>query len=381
MKRFLPIFVLLLGFATAALLIISGPAIEPQASRSIAPLVRVVEANPNSHRFSVNTQGTVVPRTESELVPEVDGRVIKMSPALVSGGFFSQNDVLLEIDPLDYEVALEQARANLARAQSELNNERKNHVRQMDLINRGAISDAEIDNSSNRVTVAEAILRETTARLARAERDLARTRIVAPYDGRVRSERVDLGQFVRRGEAIGTLYAVDYAEVRLPIPNVELAFLDLPLSVPGNDLQQTVPVTLRTDFAGVAQSWQGNIVRTEGELDPATRMVHVVASVANPYDPSENRVPLAVGLFVEAEIHGREVAGVSVLPRSALRGDDRVLLVDDNDQLLFRQVQVLRLADDKVYVGDGLVSGERVCISPLQSSTEGMLVRVQADMP
>lgn len=377
MKKFLPLFVLLVGFLAAAALIVSGPKIEPQPSRNIAPLVRIVEANPGKHRFVVTTQGTVSPRTESDLVPEVDGRVITMSPALVSGGFFTKGDVLLEIDPLDYEVALEQARANLARAESDLNNENKNHVRQMDLIDRGAISDAEIDNSENRVAIAEAVLREATARLARAERDLSRTRVIAPYNGRVRSERVDLGQFVRRGEAIGTLYAVDYAEVRLPIPNIDLGFLDLPLNVAGNELTNIVPVKLRTEFAGVQQSWDGRIVRTEGELDPATRMVQVVASVANPYDQASNRAPLAVGLFVEAEILGREVDNVSVLPRSALREDNRVLLVDNNDQLVFREVRVLRRADDKVYIGSGLSRGDRICISPLQSSTEGMQVRVE----
>lgn len=377
MKKFLPLFVLLAGFLAAAALIVSGPKIEPQPSRNIAPLVRIVEANPGKHRFVVTTQGTVSPRTESDLVPEVDGRVITMSPALVSGGFFTKGDVLLEIDPLDYEVALEQARANLARAESDLNNENKNHVRQMDLIDRGAISDAEIDNSENRVAIAEAVLREATARLARAERDLSRTRVIAPYNGRVRSERVDLGQFVRRGEAIGTLYAVDYAEVRLPIPNIDLGFLDLPLNVAGNELTNIVPVKLRTEFAGVQQSWDGRIVRTEGELDPATRMVQVVASVANPYDQASNRAPLAVGLFVEAEILGREVDNVSVLPRSALREDNRVLLVDNNDQLVFREVRVLRRADDKVYIGSGLSRGDRICISPLQSSTEGMQVRVE----
>jgi RND family efflux transporter MFP subunit len=377
MNKFLPLFVLLAGFLAAAALIVSGPKIEPQPSRNIAPLVRIVEANPGKHRFVVTTQGTVSPRTESDLVPEVDGRVITMSPALVSGGFFTKGDVLLEIDPLDYEVALEQARANLARAESDLNNENKNHVRQMDLIDRGAISDAEIDNSENRVAIAEAVLREATARLARAERDLSRTRVIAPYNGRVRSERVDLGQFVRRGEAIGTLYAVDYAEVRLPIPNIDLGFLDLPLNVAGNELTNIVPVKLRTEFAGVQRSWDGRIVRTEGELDPATRMVQVVASVANPYDQASNRAPLAVGLFVEAEILGREVDNVSVLPRSALREDNRVLLVDNNDQLVFREVRVLRRADDKVYIGSGLSRGDRICISPLQSSTEGMQVRVE----
>ncbi len=199
MKRFLPLFVVLGGFAAAALLIATGPQVQPQAAQSVPPLVRILTVQPGTHQFSVRTHGSVVPRTESELVPEVDGRVLRVSAALVSGGFFSKNDVLLEIDSLDYDVALEQARAGMARAESDLDNERKDHERQEDLVTKGSISASQLDNSLNRVTIAKATLREARARLARAERDLARTSITAPYDGRVRSERVDAGQFVRRG--------------------------------------------------------------------------------------------------------------------------------------------------------------------------------------
>ena len=376
MKIILPLIVLLAGFAAAALLIATGPEIQPRASESVAPLVRVISVNPETHQFSVQTHGSVVPRTESELVPEVDGRVITMSPLLVSGGFFSEGDVLLEIDPLDYEVALEQARAGLARAESDLSNAQKNHKRQQDLVARGAISDSELDNSLNRLTIAEATLREARARLSRAKRDLARTKIAAPYDGRVRSEQVDVGQFVRRGTAIGTIYAVDFAEVRLPIHNHELAYLDLPLNGVEQQPVPPVPVTLSTEFAGAEHHWQGQIVRTEGELDPATRMVHVIARIPEPYDSAQTRAPLAVGLFVDAEIHGKTVSNATKLPRSALRSDDQVLLIDANNQLRFRTVEVLRMADDHVYIGDGLSHGERVCISPLQSTTEGMKVRV-----
>ncbi|MFT7651634.1 MAG: RND family efflux transporter MFP subunit, partial [Candidatus Azotimanducaceae bacterium] len=214
MKRLLPLVVLLAGFGVAALLLLSGPSVQPKAPQSVAPLVRVLIAEPKTQQFSVRTHGSIVPRTESELIPEVDGRVIEMSPQLVSGGFFAKGDLLLRIDPLDYDVALQQARAGLARAQSDLSNARKNHVRQEDLIRRGAISDAQRDDALNRVTIAEATLDEGSAVLSRARRDRARTSLVAPYDGRVRSERVDIGQFVKRGTAIGVIYAVDFAEVR-----------------------------------------------------------------------------------------------------------------------------------------------------------------------
>ncbi len=367
--------ILLGGFGLAALLLATGPKVEPRPPELAAPLVRVVDAVPETVRLRVRAHGTVVPRTESELVPEASGRVIDMSPSLVSGGFFSEGDILLRIDPLDYEVALEQARAGLARATSDLADAKKDHARQSDLAERHATSAALRDDAVNRLRVAEAGLREARAVLSRAERDLERTEVLAPYDGRVRAEHVDVGQFVTRGIAVATIYAIDYAEVRLPIHDEELAFLELPLLYDGESSTKTVPVTLRARFAGTQHEWQGEVVRTEGELDPRTRMVIVVARVPAPYAKSTGRPPLAVGLFVEAEITGAQAEGVTVLPRSVLRGDGRVLVVDNDDRLHFRDVEVLRLARNEVYLSAGIERGERVCLSPLEGAVDGMRVR------
>ena len=375
-RRLQAALVLLGGFAVAVLVFLSGPKMQPQAPSAIPPLVRVIEAEPREVQMTSHTHGTVVPRTESDLVPEVDGRVTAVSPSLVSGGFFNQGDVLLEIEPVDYEVALEHARAGLARAESDLENARKSLTRIQDLVRRGATSDSDRDDAANRERIAQATLREARARLSRAERDLDRTRLVAPYQGRVRNERVDVGQFVKRGNPVATIYAVDFAEVRLPIQDEELAFLDLPLGYTGDESSIPIPVTLRARFAGVEQEWQGEVVRTEGELDPATRMVHVVARVPEPYVSRDGRPPLSVGLFVDADIQGKTLSDVVILPRSALRGGDRVLVVDQDERLRFRPVDVYRVAEEEVYIVGGLARGERVCISPLQSTSDGMLVRV-----
>ena len=191
-----PLAILFGGIALAALLLATGPKVEPRAPVIVAPLVRVVEAVPAAVQLSVRAHGTVVPRTESELVPEASGRVLEVSPSLVSGGFFSKGDTLLRIDPLDYDVELDQARAGLARTTSDLADARKDHERQSDLARQQATSAAQRDDAINRLAVAEASLREARALLSRAERDLERTKVLAPYDGRVRSEHVDVGQFV-----------------------------------------------------------------------------------------------------------------------------------------------------------------------------------------
>jgi RND family efflux transporter MFP subunit len=369
-----PVLIVVAGFGVAGLLIATGPQVEPHSPEQIAPLVRVHEVAPHRVTLRVSTHGTVAPRTESELVPEVSGRVLWISPALVSGGFFSEGEPLLRIDPLDYEVALEQARASLAQFQSERADARSDHRRQIDLASKNVASEAARDDAANRMRVSEATLRGARAALARAERDLARTEIQAPYDGRVRSKTVDVGQFVNRGAPVATVYAVDYAEVRLPVQDEELAFLDLPMSRDGVVEGSGTPVTLRARFAGSGHEWRGEVVRTEGEIDPQTRMVNVIARVADPYDAE---TPLWVGLFVEAEIEGMDVDDVVVLPRSALRGGDQVLVVGPDDKLTVRPVELLRVAADQVLIRAGLAAGERVCISPLESATEGMLVRVQ----
>lgn len=382
-RLILPLAIVFAGIALAALLLATGPTLTPQPVEPLTPLVRVQTVTLSDVALSARTHGTVAPRTESELVAEVAGRVISVNPNLVSGGFFKAGEELLQIDPLDYELALEQARAGIVQAESDLANARRSASRLDSLSERQLSSVSQQDDAVNRMRIAEATLRSSRAQLARAERDLARTRILAPYDGRVRSERVDIGQFVNRGNTIAVIYATDYAEVLLPINDEELAFLDLPLgpvaqNTPGKPAGK---VTITARFAGKEHRWPARVVRTEGELDPKTRMINVVAQVAAPYAPADGRAPLAVGLFVEAEIHGRLARDVAVLPRSAVRPDNQVLVVDSEDRLHFRPVTVLRTVAEQVYISAGLAAGERVCISPLGTALEGMSVRIAGKEP
>jgi hypothetical protein len=205
----------------------------------------------------------------------------------------------------------------------------------------------------------------------------------------VRSEAVDIGQFVSRGVPIAKLYATDYAEVRLPLPDRELRYLDIPFDLSGetvysdgDPIEASVgpAVQLRAEFAGEDRTWVGHIVRTEGEIDAKSRMVHLVARVEDPYGQNGTRgsAPLAVGLFVEAEIQGRWAKGVFVLPRMALRtdsGEDLVYVVDAGDRLRFKAVEVLRAERNDVIIGSGLERGDRVCVSPMAAAVNGMAVR------
>lgn len=382
-KRYLgPAVVVFAGIALGALIIATGPGLDTQSQPEEIPAVQTMQASPRPVRMTVTAHGTIMPKTESSLVAEVSGRVVSVSPAMVSGGFFAEGDVLVEIERIDYEVALEQSRASLTSAQSDLANTEKAYQRQRELTEKQSVSESQRDDALNRLSIARASLREAQARVARAERDLERTRLVAPYDGRVRTERIDAGQFVNRGESIATLYSIDFAEVRLPVRDEDLAFL--PLSLARTDSSETTMprVVLRAAFAGTKREWLASVVRTEGELDPETRMVNLIAQVARPYDQPGDTPPLTVGLFVEAEIIGHTFDDIIAVPRSALQAGDRLYVVGTDGRLAFRDVDVLRVTGETAYLRGGVVAGETICLSILTSAIEGQRVRpVAASAP
>ncbi len=343
-------------------------------------LVRVAAFEPTEYRIRVRTHGTVAPRTESDLVAEVAGRVVWASSALVPGGFFEQGERLLEVDRRDYANAVARARARRARAQSEVDLAALELERQLALAAREIASASDLERARNSERVARAALAEATAQLERARRDLERTRVLAPFVGRVRDKRVDIGQFVARGTPIARVYAVDFAEVRLPVHDADLAFLDLPIGYRGEtDPSDGPEVRLRASFAGRLHRWHARVVRTEGEIDATTRMLHLVARVEDPYGRRDGTPPLAVGLFVEAEILGRMLEEVLVLPRSAVREDGSLLVVDGQDRLRVRTGEILRNEGEHTVVRAALASGERVCLSRVHRPGDGMLVRPVAD--
>lgn len=393
-RVWLPIAIGIVGLLGVTLLVATRPSPEPKPSDPKIPLVRVWSVDVQPHQFVVRAHGTVMPRTESQVVPQVSGPIVWVSPAFVSGGFFEAGEPLLRIERLDYEAALESARAAVARAESEYDRSRKELDRQRRLADRSVSSASRFDDARNAERVSAASLREARSQLQRAERDLERTEILAPYAGRVREEQIDVGEFVSRGTPIGTVYAVDYAEVRLPIPDRELSFLDLRGLDTGAEAELPGPeVVLRASFGGRELHWRGQIVRSEGEIDARTRMVNVVARVEDPYgrarpapnasdgDARERPAPLAVGLFVQAEIQGQRREQAIALPRTALREQDRVLVVDAESRLRYRDVRVLRKEREQVIVDGGLEAGERVCVSPLQVAVDGMRVRVAGSPP
>lgn len=388
------------GFALASLVLIATASEAPQVvPPQLTQAVRVITAEPGPVQLTVRSQGTVAPRTESALIPEVAGPVVWKHEALVSGGFFTSGETLLRIDDSDYKTALAKARAALARAEGEWEHAGAQLKRLESLAGRDIASPSQLDDARRMARVAEAVLGESRAGLEQAQRNITRTELRAPYTGRVREENVDIGQFLDRGKPIATIYATDYVEIRLPIPDRELAFLNLPLSAlaPGSNTQKP-EVLLSAQFAGGSYRWSGRVVRTEGEIDRKSRMVHVVARVEDPYGAREQgergeqgeqgaqgkqgergRPPLAVGLFVNAEIAGPTVEDVTVIPRAAWREDGSVLVVDEEGRLQRRPVELVRIDREQVLVQGDIRQGERICISPVRTFTPGMPVSVRSE--
>ena len=379
LRILLPLIVIAVGAYAAFTMIQNRPAPVTQQVEIPPPSVRVISVQPENIRLKVRAQGTVAPRTETELVPEVSGRVMMVSESLAAGGFFEEGDVLLEIDQREYELAVVRARAAIAQAELRLATEQEEAaVARKEWESLGQGEPRPLVVRAPQIAEAKAMLASAEAAYEKAEYDLERTVVKAPFAGRVREKRVDVGQFVSRGSSVARLYSVDYAEVRLPIPDSDLEFVNLPLAYRGQRESARGPsVALMANFAGRRHRWQGRIVRTEGEIDPRTRMIQAIARVADPYGRARpGRPPLAVGMFVEAEIYGKAAANVFVLPRIVLRGTDQVLVVDKDDRLRFRTVDILRTESDQVIIRSGLEAGERVANSVVEAAVDGMKVQV-----
>jgi RND family efflux transporter MFP subunit len=384
LRVLLPLVVIGIAVLATIALFRSRPEVPTEARTIELPSVRVETVVVQDLPMTVVSQGTVSPRIESQLVPEIAGRVMWASPSFASGGFFEEGDALLRIDPYNYQQAVIAARSQVAQSRLRLaQEEAEADVAHREWEDLGRGDATALTLREPQLEDARASAQAAESNLERAQRDLDRSDVTAPFAGRVRQKSVDVGQFVTVGSPVATLYAVDAAEVRLPLPDAELKYLDVPLAYRGREERVGPRVTLRADFAGESYAWQGRIVRTEAEIDPVSRMVNVIAQVDDPYAPGSDprRPPLAVGMFVEAEIEGRIANEVVVLPRAVLRGRDQVLVVDDEDRLRIRTVEVLRSTTEHVVISEGLLAGERVILTSMEVATEGMRVQIATGAP
>ncbi len=374
---------IILGFAGLVtwMIIASKELPEPAVREESIPVVQVLITEAESTQLRVEAFGTVEPRTETQIVSEVSGRVLMVSPALASGGFFSAGELLLEVESVDYVAAVEEATAAVARAEAALSREEADaEVARRDWESIGEGREASpLVLHKPQLKEARANLASAQARLEMSRRDVERTKIRAPYEGRVRSRMVDLGQFVVRGTVLADVFAVDFAEVRLPIADSQLPLLDLNLQGEFTTEEAGPAVVLSAKFAGDLRTWSGRIERIEGAIDARTRSVILVARVDDPYGRRLEGVgpPLPAGLFVNAVINGRTIHNALSIPRKALRSGNTVYVLDDEDRLQIRDVEKLPTSGEAILISSGLRAGERVITSPLELPVAGMQLRAE----
>jgi RND family efflux transporter MFP subunit len=385
-KYFLPVGLILLS--VAILVVMAGIAMskrpELKGEGQQAILVDAIPAEVRSLNFSVQSQGSVLPRTETALIAEVSGKITSVSPDFIAGGFFRSGESLLEIDRSDYLTALKRAEASLASRQAKLADEKARSEQALkDWRNMGRAGEPS-DLVLRKPQLADALANVSAAEadVEKAQRDLERTHIKVPYDGLLKEKLVDIGQYVTPGTRLGVSFAIDTAEIRLPLSTDDVAYLDLP-SATEVEVRPFPTVTLSARQAGKLHTWQAEIIRTEGVVDQTSRVIYAVAQVVDPYGVlgRSQQEELKVGTFVSAEIKGRAVENVVLLPRYALQNDNTVLVANDERRLEIRPVTVIRAEPRTVYISEGVEAGELVVTTTLEAPVPGIQLAISGEAP
>ncbi len=333
--------------------------------------------------LKVSVQGEVQPRTEINMVPQVSGLITYMSTKFIEGGRFNKGDLLVRIEPTEFELRVTQAKASVAQAETVVTREvSESNMARRDWDDLGRSGEpTPLTLREPQMAEAKAQLASAKARLAETELQLARTSLYAPFTGRVTLRHVDQGEFVTAGTTLGEVYATNVMDVRLPMTNDELRRAGLSLGfetspVGSGGKTPGIPVTLSADVAGTYSEWQGRIVRTDSRFDSQTRVLYAYAEVRDPFGAgASNGVPLAPGLYVTAAIDGQKLNNVIVIPRTALRGEDKVYLAKD-DILSIKTVTVISSNRDDVILSGGIEMGDAVITSPIRSVADGMKIAV-----
>lgn len=369
----LTIVIIAAGIAGFKALSSTRQALARQQMEIPLPMVRTIDTSAGDVQMTLTGQGTVHPVTEIQVIPQVSGRIVHISPNLINGGTFKAGEQLLKIEPADYEIAVTLAEAGVKEAQSQYElakQEAEVAKTEWQQLHPGT-NPPDLVAKKPQLEAARANLDARKGSLEKARLNLKRTEILAPFDGRVRAESVDLGQYVTPGQPLATIYCTGAAEIVVPMDDSALKWF----AVPGFtcDGKAGTPATVSAEVAGRKCSWQGRVVRAEGQIDEKTRMINVVVRVLNPY---ATKPPLAIGQFVEVRIKGFTLPHATIIPRAAMHGENTVWAVSPDDgRLYFRTVDIARMDQRGVVIRNGLKPGDQVVISPLKVVTDGMRVR------
>ncbi len=384
-KILAPIAILLGATLIAALLVLAKPAAEQKHSTPVQPLVDIVVAEKRTVAIPVSAQGTVRARTETQLIADVSGRVQSLSERFRAGGYFKRGEEMARIDNRMYVAAVKRAEAAVAGANSALATEiGRSEVAHKEWQQRGKKtkrSEAALALYLRKpqLAEAEAQLASAKADLRQAQADLEHTVVRAPYNAMVKSQSIDVGQYLNQGAMIGSVFAIDTAEVNVPLPEKELQFVRIPDAFDQTDAIYP-KVVLRGTGSQSALHWQGRLVRTEGVVDEKTRSMTAVVEVADPYgllgNSEHRKQPLRLGTYVKAYIDGKPISDLIEISQAAINPGNKVWLVNERGRLEQRTVNILTRTAETAYINGGLAHGDKVSTTSLSSFVTGAEVRI-----
>ncbi len=379
LKLGLPLLIILAGFIG---MIFLSSLRQPPHKRHLEDtgvLVEVLPVHRMDHRATVFATGTVQAARTASIVPQVNGRITWMSPRLVAGGVFKKGEMLLEIEKADYEFAVEQARATLAKAELDLETVK----------GQAEVARAEWERLSAKngrkptplllyepqIKNARAAVASARAALEQAELNLQRTRMFAPFNCAVQSEDIETGQYVRSGNPVATVIGTDKAEILTPVPMEDLQWIDVPASTRRGAASQA------SVFINVGDRrfrWPGRVDRLLKDVDPLGRMPRLIVSVSDPCQLLKRepaRPDLLPGLFVDVEIKGRLIHQAFSVPASAIREGNTVWVADHKNRLHIQPVTIVRRERENVFIKSDLKEGASIILTKISGAAEGLRLK------
>ena len=376
-KILLPLAIIAGAVLLSMLMFMLKPAPPKLESPDTALAVETMVLEKITAQLKIQSQGTVLPRTSTSLISEVSGAVLEVSPQFVVGGVFQAGDVLMQLDPTDYQVALQRAEAKLISMNAQLSFEQARSAqaeKEWAMTGRPASEAPLLALRKPYLAEAQANVLQTEAEVAQAQQKLDKTTIRAPYAGMVSQKMADIGQFVATGSKLGEIFAIDYAEVRLPMTQRDMAKLNLEALAGG---QASSTVTLTASVGGADLQWDALLVRSEGVVDQRNRAQYLIAQLDDPYNIHNSRQnpALLMGTFVRATIAGKQLEKVFAVPRHALLEGDNVAAVDRDNRLRLKKVEKIFGDDQFYYITNGLEEGVEIIVSAVGIAIDGMRVK------
>lgn len=373
-KKLKPLFILLGAFALSYLLWLLGQVQPDPVEEAPAPDVIVEILTPKDFQIQISSNGTTTPLTQTVLTAEVGGEVIYRSKKFSEGSSVIEGEILAKIDDTDLQLQYKNALLQLANAEVQHSlqlAEAEVAKEAWEKIGDGVASDLTLKKPQ--LKQAEALLEVAKAQVSSAEKKLNKTEIVAPYAGRIQSVNIDLGTTIIPGQPVGALYTSSEVEVTLAVKDNDLQFLSIPMDGRKLDPSEQALVEIRSFYKGKNQTWIGKLERVDGVIDPVTRMINLIAVFKNDFIETD-KPNLPIGLFVEAQIDGIILKDIFEIPINAISENNEVYIVNNDNELVSRQLSILKKYSNFVIVKDGLKAGERIVISKLSTASNGIKV-------